>query len=94
MTKPCPPGLPRDLVVAVERGPGTWETVTTVRNNRRRLLSIPLPGAGLAVQVTTTATWGDENATLFACDVGVCEPTGDITVTACPAQAITAHASA
>ena len=89
-----PPGLPRDLVVEVERSPGTWETVTTVRNNRRRLLSIPLPGAGLAVRATITATWGDENATLFACDVGVCEPTGDITVTAWPAKAVTAHASA
>jgi len=89
-----PPGLARDLVVEVEHRPGTWETVTTVRNNRRRLLSIPLPGAGLAVRVTITATWGDDNATLFACDVGVCEPTGEITVTAWPAQAVTAHARA
>lgn len=65
-----PPTLPRDLRIDAEDASGQWSTVATVRDNRRRLVVLPLAITARAVRVIVERTWGAEQATLFACDVG------------------------
>ncbi len=89
-----PPPLPRDLTIAVERQPGVWEAVALLTDNRRRLIQVPLAGSGIAVRVTIDRTWGADQATLFACDVGVPVRDGAIAVTEWPSQVVHSHASA
>jgi hypothetical protein len=64
-----PPTLPRDLRVQIPDGAG-WKDVAAVRDNRRRLLVVPLPVTAAAVRIVVERAWGDGPARLFACEVG------------------------
>ncbi len=65
-----PSTLPRDLTIELQDARGSWRTAVEVRDNRRRLLQLPLAGEALAVRLTVRRAWGDGPARLFAFDIG------------------------
>lgn len=67
-----PPQLVRSFVVEVSDGAGPraqWRTVAEVRENRQRLVRLPLGLSARALRFTATATWGAQMVRVFAMDV-------------------------
>ncbi len=64
------PGLPGRLLrafrVEVEDEGGAWRTVHRERENRRRLVRLPVRARTAAVRFVPEATWGDEEARVFS----------------------------
>ncbi len=67
-THALPAELVRDLNIEVDRGDGDWETVLEIRNNRKRLLELPLRTSARAVRVCLKSTWGEKDPRLFSID--------------------------
>jgi hypothetical protein len=64
-----PEELAKHLMIEVDRGEGVWETITEVKNNRKRLLEIPLHTKGQGIRLTLKESWGDKDPRLFAIDL-------------------------
>jgi len=52
-----PLGLLKDASVSVEEADGRWRTVAEIRDNRRRLIVLPLAASARRVRLTCHATW-------------------------------------
>ena len=65
-----PATLPRHLRFEGQTADGSWQLLRELRDNRRRLITVPVAGTWQAVRITIDATWGEETAGIFACDVG------------------------
>ncbi|WFB35925.1 FAD-dependent oxidoreductase [Kiritimatiellota bacterium B12222] len=64
-----PAELVRDLRIELDRGDGQWETVSHLKNNRKRLLEIPLQKRAQGIRITLEQSWGDADPRLFAVDL-------------------------
>lgn len=61
-----PDQLLRDLEVLIQREDGGWESVTRIRENHQRMVSVPLAGKPVqAVLLQIFSTWGDGPAAVF-----------------------------
>ena len=64
-----PGQLVRDLSIEVDRGDGNWERVLDIKDNRKRLLEIPMPIKGEGVCIRLDRSWGEADPRLFSVDV-------------------------
>lgn len=64
-----PAELVRDLSIDVDKGGGHWERAIDIRDNRKRLLEVPLPLRGEGLRVRLESTWGARDPRLFSIDV-------------------------
>jgi len=68
-THALPGELVRDLDIQIERG-GEWVTVHELRDNRKRLLEIPLHTRGTGVRVRLLSTWSEHaDPRMFSIDL-------------------------
>ncbi len=63
-----PKALARDLAIELDRGDGQWERVMELRDNRKRLLELPLPLRGTGLRIVLERSWGEEDPRLFSVD--------------------------
>ncbi|MCC5845343.1 MAG: FAD-dependent oxidoreductase [Verrucomicrobia bacterium] len=64
-----PGELVRDLDIQIDRG-GEWTTVYELRDNRKRLLEVPLHTSGTGVRVRLLSTWSEQiDPRLFSIDL-------------------------
>ncbi len=64
-----PGELVKDLRIEVEHDDGSWECVSEIKGNRKRLMEIPLHSKGKGIRVTLQNTWGDADPRLFSLDL-------------------------
>jgi len=64
-----PEELVKHLTIEVDRGDGTWDRISEIENNRKRLLEIPLHVKGKGVRLTLNESWGDKDPRLFSIDL-------------------------
>lgn len=65
-----PGELVRDLDIEIERGSGEWESVYQLRDNRKRLLELPLRTKGTGVRIRLLSSWSEQrDPRLFSVDV-------------------------
>jgi hypothetical protein len=66
-----PAPLPRDLRIQLQDASGAWRDAAVIRDNRRRLLQIPVAGEAVAVRVVIERAWGEGAARIFGFEVGL-----------------------
>lgn len=64
-----PPQLVKAFKVEVDEGNGSWRLVREERNNRQRLVRVPIGAKVQRVRFTATATWGADAVRVFALDL-------------------------
>ncbi|MDF3129082.1 FAD-dependent oxidoreductase [Kiritimatiellaeota bacterium B1221] len=64
-----PGELVKDLRIEVEHEDGSWQCVSEIKGNRKRLVEIPLHCKGKGVRITLENTWGDADPRLFSVDL-------------------------
>jgi hypothetical protein len=64
-----PGQLVRDLSIDVETANGEWERVLEIRDNRKRLLELPIPLKGKGLRIRLERSWGEADPRLFSVDV-------------------------
>jgi hypothetical protein len=64
-----PGELVRDLSIEVERENGDWECALEIRDNRKRLLELPLNLKGKSLRIRLDSSWGEKDPRLFSVDL-------------------------
>jgi hypothetical protein len=83
-----PPTLPRDLRVEALVD-GSWREVASLRDNRRRLVTLAIDVVAEGVRLVVERGWSaDEPARLFAFEVGLPDPTAAPAIVDWPVPAI------
>ncbi|MGE9291718.1 MAG: FAD-dependent oxidoreductase [Puniceicoccales bacterium] len=64
-----PKEMPRNFSVQIPYG-DSWKTIAQVKDNYRRLIQLSLPGESEILRIVFEKSWGGQQSTVFACEVG------------------------